>query len=448
MANVAPRMLIIGLDGASPQLMFDRMRPMLPVWSQLLDTSIWGELESVIPVTSLPAWPALFSGRDPGELGMYGARQRTDHTYDPGHPVSSRSIQVPLLWDVLTHNHMTSVIIGPPPNFPPRRVRGISVSCLLTPPHIQRFTWPVEYSERIIAHFPHFAFDLYEDPHRDAKDTLEAAAVFTTQHFELLRMLLEEQHPDCAVLVDPTLDRLQHAYWDRPEVLHQHLTVLDQELAKTLELLSSETVILLISDHGLRTSNGAFAINDWLISQGLLCLATKPTTPTPLHQLPVDWHHTIAWAEGGQTTRLTLNVTNREPHGIVEPRVYEQVRNDLKRRIESIVGPNGRTMGNRCHKPEEIFTTTTGIPPDLLCLFNNLGFRSVSSVGHSELFLPPTPGHSTGNHAENGIIVLHWPHHGPNGRRQGVRLLDIFPTLLSIFDLDIPPDLIGRPVIA
>ena len=39
-------------------------------------------LRSVDPPITVPAWSCMVSGRDPGELGIYGFRNRRDHSYD------------------------------------------------------------------------------------------------------------------------------------------------------------------------------------------------------------------------------------------------------------------------------------------------------------------------------------------------------------------------------
>jgi len=45
----------------------------------------------------------------------------------------SGSITAPAIWDHLGGFGKKSIIVGVPPNFPPRRINGISVGCFLTP---------------------------------------------------------------------------------------------------------------------------------------------------------------------------------------------------------------------------------------------------------------------------------------------------------------------------
>ncbi|MCS6839423.1 MAG: alkaline phosphatase family protein, partial [Roseiflexus sp.] len=71
-----PQLLIIGLDCAEPSLVLDRWRADLPALSRLMAEGVYGELESCIPAITVPAWSCMMSGRDPGELGIYGFRNR------------------------------------------------------------------------------------------------------------------------------------------------------------------------------------------------------------------------------------------------------------------------------------------------------------------------------------------------------------------------------------
>jgi predicted AlkP superfamily phosphohydrolase/phosphomutase len=76
-----PRLLIIGLDCMEPSLVFDRWRDDLPNLKQLMAQGSYGRFESSIPAITVPAWSCMMTGRDPGELGIYGFRNRRDRNY-------------------------------------------------------------------------------------------------------------------------------------------------------------------------------------------------------------------------------------------------------------------------------------------------------------------------------------------------------------------------------
>ena len=70
------RVAVIGLDCADPKLVFDRWLDDLPNIRQLVERGTWGPLRSVDPPITVPAWSCMLTSRDPGELGIYGFRNR------------------------------------------------------------------------------------------------------------------------------------------------------------------------------------------------------------------------------------------------------------------------------------------------------------------------------------------------------------------------------------
>ena len=76
------RVAVIGLDGAVPDLAFDHYADRMPTLSRLRAEGAWGRLRSIDPPITVPAWSCAMTGLSPGALGIYGFRNRRDHTYD------------------------------------------------------------------------------------------------------------------------------------------------------------------------------------------------------------------------------------------------------------------------------------------------------------------------------------------------------------------------------
>ena len=74
------KILVIGLDCAAPELLFGDER--LTNFRRLMEAGCYGRLESVIPPITVPAWMCMSTSQDPGSLGVYGFRNRVDHSYD------------------------------------------------------------------------------------------------------------------------------------------------------------------------------------------------------------------------------------------------------------------------------------------------------------------------------------------------------------------------------
>ncbi|MGN6378852.1 MAG: alkaline phosphatase family protein, partial [Gaiellales bacterium] len=129
----ARRTMIVGLDCAPPEIVFDDMRSQLPVLSGLMDRGAWGPLRSCDPPITVPAWSCMMSSKDPGRLGVYGFRNRSDHSYDGLTFATNDKVREDRLWDILSAAGRRSVVLGVPQTFPPRPLNGDMVSCFLTP---------------------------------------------------------------------------------------------------------------------------------------------------------------------------------------------------------------------------------------------------------------------------------------------------------------------------
>ena len=74
----------------------------------------------------------MLTGRDPGELGIYGFRNRADHGYDALDVADSRAVRRDRVWDHLGRAGKHVVVVGVPQTSPPVPVNGELVSCFLT----------------------------------------------------------------------------------------------------------------------------------------------------------------------------------------------------------------------------------------------------------------------------------------------------------------------------
>ena len=134
------KICVLGLDCAAPEIVFGDER--LVNLRRLMDLGVYGRLESVIPPITVPAWMCMSTSQDPGSLGLYGFRNRSDHSYDKLAVANSASIKALAIWDHMAREGKKSIIVGVPPNYPPRRVNGISIGCFLTP-DTKRTTSPI-----------------------------------------------------------------------------------------------------------------------------------------------------------------------------------------------------------------------------------------------------------------------------------------------------------------
>lgn len=446
------KLLVIGLDCAAPELLLGDER--LVNLRRLMAAGAYGRLESVIPPITVPAWMCMATSQDPGTLGVYGFRNRTDHSYAGLGIANSRSIQELAIWDQLAREGKRSVIIGVPPSFPPRKVNGICVGCFLTPSTTNDdYTWPVSVKAEIASLVGEYEVDV-KGFRTDQKAWLRDSVFrMSRKLFQVVRHYLASTEWDYFQFVDIGLDRVHHGFWryhDPEHVLHEpgsefenvirdYYLHLDQEIGRLLEGLDDETVVLVTSDHGARRLDGGFCVNEWLVREKLLTLNEYPKSVTPFGKLSVDWGRTRVWSEGGYYARVFFNVQGREPEGTIPAAEYETFRDEMKGRLEATI------PGTLVFKPEEIYRTVRNVAPDLIVHFGGLSYRSVGGVGYPELIVVENDtGPDDCNHAQHGSFILAGPRFPAVGELSGVRLLDIAPTLLELGGYDVPSSMQGR----
>ena len=136
------RIMVIGLDCLVPDLVFTTWRHDLPVLNELMSNGVYGPLESSIPPITCPAWMCMVTSKDPGQLGVYGFRNRRDYSYTGLSIANSTAITVPTVWDILGHHGKKVLLLGIPQTYPPKPVNGIMVTGCLTPGIESNYTYP------------------------------------------------------------------------------------------------------------------------------------------------------------------------------------------------------------------------------------------------------------------------------------------------------------------
>src|SRR5687767_15698154 len=163
--------MLIGLDCAEPSLVLERWRDELPVIAGLMERGSYGRLTSVIPPITVPAWSCMMASKTPGDLGVYGFRDRSDHTYDGGFIAMSDAIREPRLWDLVTRAGGSSVVLSVPGTYPPKPLNGVMVSCFLTPSLESKYTYPAALRDEIEDVVGEYIFET-KDFRTDDKDYL------------------------------------------------------------------------------------------------------------------------------------------------------------------------------------------------------------------------------------------------------------------------------------
>ena len=452
------KLLILGIDSVPPEMLYGPMLDKLPTFKELFTGGAHGRLLTCDPPITIPAWMVIMTGRNPGELGIYGFRHRRGFTYQDGYIVNSSHVREPAVWDLLAKKGLKSCVIGVPPSYPPKPVNGSMVSCLITPGASRPYTYPAELKSEIEGLVGEYIFDVtfrVEDRHALKKQLFE----MTEKRFKVAEYLAKKQDWNLFIMHEIGFDRLHHAFWKFFDTSHpryakgnefegiaeEYYRLFDDRLASLIETVGKDVPVLILSDHGSKAMKGAFCINQWLEKEGYLALERPPTAVTELDKAGVDWGKTRAWGWGGYYARIFLNIRGREPQGIVDPLRVEQLKAELKTKLSAVRDPEGRPMNNSIFDPSTKYGTANGDKPDLMVYFGDLDWRSAGTVGHPSLYLSENDtGPDDSVHSMQGVFIYH------DGKIvKDLGLLgaeDVAPTILSLFGVEPPSYMRGSRV--
>ncbi len=284
------RVLIIGLDGASPHLV-RRWRDDLPHLRRLITEGTSGTLWSTIPPRSVPAWYCFATGMNPAKLGVFGFSQRRPGTYDYTFANFSYC-RAPAFWEWLSERGTRVAVLFVPGTFPPRPVNGLLVSGWPAPLNRGNlvYTHPPELSRQIDRYLGKpFQFDSPVPIARDNEaEALPERVRILEEHGQVAEHLLRTRDWDVAVVVFTPIDRASHQFWKHMDPAHpQHdpeqariwgdalrdvYRAADVQMGKLLDLVGDEDWVFVVSDHGFGPTHRTFYLNEWLREHGYLVL--------------------------------------------------------------------------------------------------------------------------------------------------------------------------------
>ena len=186
-------------------------------------------------------------------------------------------------------------------------------------------------------------------------------------------------------IVFDTPDRVQHMFWRFRDVAHpfhhpdatrafsrqieEHYRHYDGVLARILEHAETDTLLIVLSDHGFGSFRRAVHLNTWLWKQGLLALkgSHKPDEALGDGFSQVDWSKTQAYALG--LSGIYLNKKGREREGILgENGDAERVRNAIISGLSGLADPSASCVAiNSVSRADQIYSGACAAEaPDLL----------------------------------------------------------------------------------
>jgi uncharacterized sulfatase len=423
-----PRVAFFGIDGVPYSLIRDNP-DVFENLNALADEGAAGAIDSIVPPESSACWPALTTGVNPGETGVYGFQDREVGSYETYVPMG-RDVQATRLWDRVQEAGREATVLNVPVTFPPQRNVQRMVSGFLSP-GVDKASYPDdlrEYLESIEYRIDVNAKLGHDD---DKTEFIEDAHATLDARFEAFKHYVQEDDWDLFFGVFMTTDRVNHFLFEHYEEDGEYeqefldfYAKVDDYLGRLRDLLDDETTMLVASDHGFTTLDNEVHLNAWLEREGWL-------------EYERDDHDSLEDIADGTRAyslipgRFYVNLEGREPRGSVPEEEYEDVRDELQAELEALEGPDGRTVADRVVTKEEAFRGDhTDIAPDLVVVPNHGFDLKAGFKEHDEVF---DVGPRNGMHSfDNACLFVD----DTDARVGEVDLYDIAPTILDLMDVD------------
>ncbi len=494
------RVFILGIDGGTLSLV-ESWLDCLPSFKKFFCEGTRGALETTIPPLTPSAWTSFMTGTSPrlhGVLDFY----RLDENFRVR--ISTRNKKIKTLWRILSENRKKVISLAVPFTYPPEPVNGIMVSGFLTPSADVAFTYPPSFKEELFKNVPDYMIvENVKYTERDEDKEAFRDAIFRMMDARTKAMVyLMEKYPwDVFMVTFMGVDHAQHWFWkymDRShprykederfrDVILNAYQKMDEILGYLMDSLPSDTVILIMSDHGGGPCYGSVNLNYFLATRGFLKIKSSAKTGikkllyalgiTPsflagiamhlttgkvmikmrregkkklasflgLTYQDIDPEKTLAYSFGYYGP-VYINTKRRNPRGRVSDEDYQKVREDVLSSLLEIKDPlSGERLITRWWMREEIYGDNWNMPDIVLEMRNFAYTASVFAFPSRSVFLPSLTSKS-GEHTVHGIFGARGEGIPEGKKLKYCSILDIAPTVLTLSGISSPPYFEGKPL--
>jgi predicted AlkP superfamily phosphohydrolase/phosphomutase len=453
------RILIIGIDGASPKLI-EEWKNDLPYFRRFMEEGCFGRSIPPCPAQTPVAWTTFLTGKNPGKHGIFSFISRSQGSYQRQitHPEQIRSktlfhilndfgkkvgsINVPLS----TYSQGESFMI---PGFLDK-YEGI--------PRPDRIAKKLEKRFGLSKFEGDLDIEVLRQFNTNPDKFFESVERITEQQLELCLFLMKEEPWDLFMTVFMGLDRIQHFFWkyidrDHPGHVQNRFSqkfkksyqILDQVVGELLKNCEKDDIIILISDHGFCPVYKEIILNNYLQEEGFL--------QTRDGKVDLERSKAVSYGYGD----IWLNVKGREPNGIVEKgKDYEFLREKIVDILEKLSIDNTKPVKKVMKRESLYWGELLKEAPDLITYFN-VGWQSarrpeIVETRADRRYVGDNPLWSGGHDGTHdpvdvpGIFGVLSPNIYKNMDNITIHLCDLAPTILKIMCDKVPMDMDGTVV--
>lgn len=283
------KMLILGLDGFCWQVAGRLLgNGRMPTLEHLIRTGASGNLRSIMPFETSPAWAAFQTGCMPHNTGVYSF-----HTLDRCRKEirlhSYSDILCPTMLEIMHDSNRKMVSINMPLTSPPPATDAVVIPGLLcTSLSPETVTPRTVYADFIK---PHPRYQAVNNAHCSTLPEFVHQSCETEQLRCQIALQIMERYPwDVFYFQIQSTDLIQHRYWwaldpgasgysddafQSASIFYQSC---DDIIGRLIEKAGPDTAVCIVSDHGFTQQRYALALNRWLMQKQYLVLRQKEKT--------------------------------------------------------------------------------------------------------------------------------------------------------------------------
>ncbi len=502
------KVLIIGLDGATPDLV-DRWvaENKLPCLKQMMQNGVYGALKSTYPPISPAAWTTFATGYNPGKHGTYDFRDYDPRRYScfANTIVDSNAFAGKSIWDLVGAAGQKVGVITVPVTYPAWRVNGFMVSGYPTPDAAKSFAYPPELGQRI----PPLTEDSAFFKSATHSEVLKELVRITHLRTDVSIAELKKDEYGLFIMVIGATDRAHHDWWKFIDLEHpaydareaalygdyilEVYQAADACIGKFLEVVDDDTTVIVMSDHGgMAHPKYYLNTNHWLRSlnllkpsqkanqskrglkgafkqfyrtkirrlpylekiyrslpQGLKKMATNLDSQTMMNLDAIDWKHTKAYRFPmyPPVEGIMINVIGRQAEGCVQAgEEYEALRTQILEEARTLREPgSGEPIVLEAYRREELYHgERLETAPDIILVTKDC-YKGGTGIDELISEVPlDIISRLSGVHRMDGIILAQGPHIRRNALIEGAGIIDVAPTVLYTLGMSIPSDMDGK----
>lgn len=499
------KLIVIGIDGASPDLMLPWMdQGMLPNFQKIRQNGAFGKLSSVPNQRSAAAWSSFITGTNPGRHGIFDFYERVPQSYDIRFTRTASRDGISF-WKYLSKKGKTVIVVNVPMTYPAEKIRGCVVSGLDAPgKNNTGFTYPANLLKQIEQEVGPYVQEpgvtglvVGGQNGKAFKKIIESVQ----QRGKTVRCLMAKYDWDTTVAVFRETDPAQHCFWkymddsgsELEKAILRVYQEVDREVGRILDSAGDRYRVLVMSDHGFGfRQHGSGCLNQWLHEAGFLkfrkdkdkdngsmlvsnvlkggyqflektlsrrfkekLFGLVPGLISRVHSkmffAAIDWENTIAYSDNIMPV-IWINTTDISPTGGVSGEEYWKVVSDLKSVLleRCLEGATGRKVVEWVkHREEAYIGPHIDKAPDLLIKWKES--EKIAGLRYGTEGKPIRPRYPTreftvisGDHRPMGIFMAVGDGIKRHCELHGLNIVDVTATAIYLNRLPVPEDMEGR----